>query len=69
MKLNQAAAALGKKGGEAGRGKAKSRTTEQARTAALTRWQKAYLESDKPLDDIGLISRHKNIKERRENTH
>ena len=37
---NKAAAALGKKGGKAGTGKAKARTTEQARAAAQARWKK-----------------------------
>lgn len=40
MKLNKAAAALGSKGGKAGTGKAKARTTEQARDAANVRWAK-----------------------------
>lgn len=39
MKLKQAAAALGSKGGKAGRGKAKARTAEQARAAAFARWK------------------------------
>ena len=33
-------AAIGRKGGAAGRGPAKARTSEQARTAALARWGK-----------------------------
>jgi hypothetical protein len=37
---NQAAVTLGRLGGKAGKGKAKARTTEQARAAALTRWEK-----------------------------
>lgn len=37
---NPYAAALGKKGGKAGTGKAKARTSEQARAAAKTRWIK-----------------------------
>jgi len=40
-KKNPAAVALGQLGGRAGKGKAKARTSEQARAAALTRWQKA----------------------------
>lgn len=40
MKLNEAAAALGSKGGKAGTGKAKARTPEQARAAAQSRWDK-----------------------------
>jgi ribosomal protein S5 len=42
VKKNKAAAALGQKGGKAGTGKAKARTTEQARAAALKRWEKHY---------------------------
>ena len=37
---NQAAVELGRLGGKAGRGKAKARTSEQARAAALVRWGK-----------------------------
>lgn len=37
---NKHAAALGKKGGSAGRGAAKARTSEQARSAAQARWAK-----------------------------
>lgn len=40
MKKNPAAVSLGKLGGLAGRGKCKARTSEQARKAALVRWQK-----------------------------
>jgi hypothetical protein len=40
MSKNKAAAAFGKKGGKAGTGKAKARTTEQARAAANKRWEK-----------------------------
>jgi hypothetical protein len=38
-------ATIGRKGGSAGRGKSKARTTEQARKAALARWVKRRLES------------------------
>ena len=38
---NKAAVELGRLGGKAGKGKAKARTSEQARRAALIRWQKA----------------------------
>ena len=38
-KLNKHAQALGRLGGKAGTGRAKARTTEQARSAALIRWQ------------------------------
>jgi hypothetical protein len=44
VKKNKAAAALGKKGGKAGTGKAKARTTEQARAAAKTRWIKKEIQ-------------------------
>ena len=37
---NPAAVALGALGGKAGRGKAKARTPEQARKAAIARWAK-----------------------------
>ncbi len=39
-KKNEAAAALGAKGGAAGRGLAKARTSEQARAAIAARWAK-----------------------------
>jgi len=38
---NKAAVELGRLGGKAGKGNAKARTSEQARRAALIRWQKA----------------------------
>jgi hypothetical protein len=38
---NQAAVELGRLGGKAGHGKCKARTPEQARAAALVRWEKA----------------------------
>jgi hypothetical protein len=37
---NPSAVALGRLGGRAGTGKAKARTTEQARAAAKARWAK-----------------------------
>jgi hypothetical protein len=37
---NPHAVALGRKGGKTGKGKSKARTTEQARKAALVRWEK-----------------------------
>jgi len=40
-KKNPAAVSLGKLGGAAGTGKAKARTSAQARYAALVRWGKA----------------------------
>jgi hypothetical protein len=40
MAKNIHAVALGKKGGKAGRGAAKARTTEQMRKAANVRWKK-----------------------------
>jgi hypothetical protein len=36
----EAARVLGRKGGKAGKGKSKARTSEQARKAALARWEK-----------------------------
>lgn len=36
---NPAAVALGRRGGKAGTGEAKARTSEQARAAALARWK------------------------------
>ena len=38
-KLNKHAQALGRLGGKAGTGPAKARTSAQARSAALIRWQ------------------------------
>jgi len=43
-KLNIHAQALGRLGGKAGRGKAKARTSEQARAAVMARWNKAKAE-------------------------
>lgn len=40
--MNKAAQELGRLGGRAGTGKAKARTTEQARAAALARWAKRW---------------------------
>lgn len=45
-KKNAAAVELGRLGGAAGRGKAKARTPEQARNAALLRW-KRYAEKNR----------------------
>lgn len=45
---NKHAAALGSKGGKAGRGKAKARTSEQARAAAQARWAKRQPKSEMP---------------------
>jgi hypothetical protein len=39
-KINRAAQALGRLGGMAGTGKAKARTSEQARAAVMARWNK-----------------------------
>lgn len=39
---NRHAAALGKKGGKAGTGKVKARSSEQARAAANARWTRTY---------------------------
>lgn len=38
---NPAAVALGKLGGKAGKGKAKARSSAQARTAVMIRWARA----------------------------
>ncbi|MEY2410649.1 MAG: hypothetical protein QOF48_3319 [Verrucomicrobiota bacterium] len=38
--MNRAAQALGRLGGKAGTGKAKARTSEQARAAVMVRWAK-----------------------------
>jgi hypothetical protein len=43
---NKHAAALGKKGGKAGTGKAKARTPEQAQAAARARWDNLKLIED-----------------------
>lgn len=40
-KANKHAQALGRLGGKAGSGKAKARTSEQARAAVMVRWNKA----------------------------
>jgi hypothetical protein len=40
MNINKAAAIMGRKGGKAGTGKAKARTSEQARKAVAVRWEK-----------------------------
>lgn len=58
MKLNKAAAALGKKGGKAGTGKAKARTSEQARRAANTRWRLRDLEIQNEKLREALVRRH-----------
>lgn len=39
---NPAAVSLGRLGGKAGKGKAKARSSEQARKAALARWAKVH---------------------------
>jgi len=39
-KVNRAAQTLGRLGGKAGTGKAKARTSKQARAAAFARWNK-----------------------------
>jgi hypothetical protein len=45
-KLNKHAQALGRIGGKAGRGKAKARTSEQARAAVMARWNKVKREEN-----------------------
>jgi hypothetical protein len=39
--MNKAAQALGRLGGKAGTGKAKARTSKQARAAAQARWKRS----------------------------
>lgn len=39
-KISEAAATLGRKGGKAGKGKAKARTSAQARAAVKERWRR-----------------------------
>lgn len=39
-RISTAAAAMGRRGGMAGRGRAKARTSEQARAAVAARWAK-----------------------------
>lgn len=39
--MNKAAQSLGRLGGKAGTGKAKARTSEQARAAAQARWKRS----------------------------
>jgi hypothetical protein len=41
---NKHAVTLGRKGGKAGTGAAKARTSKQARAAALARWKKVKLQ-------------------------
>lgn len=45
---NPAAVALGRKGGKAGTGKAKARSSEAARAAVLRRWEKHRAKTGKP---------------------
>lgn len=45
---NPAAVSLGRKGGKAGSGKAKARTSEHARAAVLKRWEKHRAKTGKP---------------------
>lgn len=45
MKKNPHAVALGRAGGKAGRGKAKARTSEQAKRAIQARWAKTRKET------------------------
>jgi hypothetical protein len=49
---NQHAVALGKAGGIAGRGKAKSRTAEQCRAAAKARWNRVRADAQKTWDAV-----------------
>ena len=45
---NPAAVSLGRKGGKAGTGKAKARSSEAARSAVLKRWEKQRAKIGKP---------------------
>ena len=45
---NPAAGSLGRKGGKAGTGKAKARSSEAARSAVLKRWEKQRAKIGKP---------------------
>lgn len=45
---NLAAVSLGRKGGKAGTGKAKARSSEAARAAVLKRWEKHRAKTGKP---------------------
>lgn len=49
---NPAAVSLGRKGGKAGRGKAKARSSETARAAVLKRWEKQRAKTGKPNTQI-----------------
>jgi hypothetical protein len=46
------AVALGRKGGKAGRGAAKARTSEQAQAAAFARWAKAGKKKKKTFENL-----------------
>ena len=48
----RAAKTLGAKGGKSGRGKAKARTSEQARAAAQARWAKRQPKSEMPNNKV-----------------
>lgn len=50
--LKNAAAAMGRKGGKAGTGKAKARTSDQARKAALVRWSKPRMTAKEKADAL-----------------
>ena len=53
---NRHAAALGKKGGKAGTGKAKARSSEQARAAAKSRWEKERLTNVTQANPVTLVN-------------
>lgn len=50
--ISEHMAAIGRKGGRAGTGKAKARTTEQAQKAANIRWEKWRKENDSRANNI-----------------
>ena len=53
--MNQAAQSLGRLGGQAGTGKAKARTPEQARAAAEVRWGKPVGAIPAPIPVIPVV--------------
>lgn len=50
--MNRAAQILGRLGGKAGTGKAKARTPEQARAAAMARWNKPGARKEKSANEM-----------------
>jgi hypothetical protein len=52
--VNPHAQALGKLGGKAGTGKAKARTSEQARAAVMQRWKRKRAQQASPTNPQGV---------------